>query len=373
MELASCELHAYCLPYERTVKWSDIVEEGGTFLMLRLRSADGHEGVAEMTAKPTWTGFGLQGLSAALTEVLLPRLAGLDVGDAGAVAQRLDGIPGLHAPKALLDNALWDMRACAAGQPLWRLWQGQPQVPVSFIVTRQAPEHMAREAADLVERFGLGLLKVKGGQGIQVDTQVLHALRSTVGDQVGFYVDANGAYAPGEAAAYARAMFDAGARVVEDPCPLVPGRDFAALQSGLNGPLLVDFGCWSAQDTRLFIEAGARAFSLKPGRFGLSVTRAMQALAASAQAITVTGMFGESALGTWQALAQAATLDARALPAEVTWYLSMREQVVHEAPRVRDGCIELPPTPSVAAQVDWKQVDRLAVAPTQSLSWPLRS
>jgi L-Ala-D/L-Glu epimerase len=178
MQLASCELHAYCLPYERPVKWSDIVEEGGTFLMLRLRSADGQEGVAEMTTKPTWTGFGLQALSAALKEVLLPRLAGLDVGDAGAVAQRLDGVPGLHAPKALLDNALWDMRACAAGQPLWRLWQGQPQVPVSFTVTRQAPEHMAREAADLVERLGLRLLKIKGGQGVQVDAQVLRALRS---------------------------------------------------------------------------------------------------------------------------------------------------------------------------------------------------
>lgn len=367
MRLASCELHAYCLSYERPVKWSDIIEEGGTFLMLRLRSMDGHEGVAEMTVKPTWTGFGLQGLSTALTEVLLPRLAGLDISDACAVAQNLNGIPGLHAPKALLDNALWDMRASAAGQPLWLQWRGQPQIPVSFTITRQEPGLMAHEAASLVERYGVRLLKIKGGQGAKVDAQVLRALRSAVGDQVGFYIDANGAYAPGEAAAYARAMFDAGARLVEDPCPLAPDRDFAALQLGLNGPLLVDFNCWSAQDTHLYIEMGARAFSLKPGRFGLTITRAMQAQAAHARAITVTGLFGESALGTWQALALAATLDERALPAEVTWYLSMREQVVHDAPLIRDGCIDLPTTPSVAAQVDWMRVDRLSVAPAQHL------
>lgn len=369
MRLARCTLHAYRLPYERPVRWSDIVEEGGTFLMLHLQSHDGHEGVAEMTVKPTWTGFGLEGLRASLVEVLLPRLAPVDLSDAGAVTRCLDGVPGLHAPKAMVDNALWDLRAGASGKPLWQQWQGQSRVPVSFTVTRQAPGLMAREAAGLVERLGLRMLKVKGGQGAAVDAEALRALRAAVGDGVRFYVDANGAYAPGQARDYAQALFDAGACVVEDPCALVPGRSFTALQSGVSGPLLVDFGCWSAQDTALFIEAGARAFSLKPGRFGLSVTRAMQVLAEAAGATTVVGMFGESALGTWQALMQAACLGAQALPAEVTWYLSMREQVLAEIPLVRDGCIELPDAVGVARRVDWQRVDRLSVAPAQSLAF----
>lgn len=369
MRLARCTLHAYRLPYERPVKWSDIVEEGGTFLMLRLSSDDGHEGVAEMTAKPTWTGFGLQGLSAALTEVLLPRLARVDLSDAGAVARCLDGIPGLHAPKAMIDNALWDLRAGASRQALWQQWQGHARVPVSFTVTRQAPGLMAREAADLVDRLGLRMLKVKGGQGTAVDARVLRELRAAVGDRIGYYVDANGAYPPGEARAYAQAMFDAGAQVVEDPCALVPGARFMALQSGLPGPLLVDFGCWSPQDTALFIESGARAVSLKPGRFGLSVTRAMQLLAEAAGVTTVVGMFGESALGTCQALMQAACLDARSLPAEVTWYLSMREQVLREVPVVREGCIELSQAACVADRVDWQQVQRWSIAPEQSLTF----
>lgn len=367
MRLARCTLHAYRLPYERPVKWSDVVEEAGTFLMLRLQSQDGHEGVAEMTVKPTWTGFVLEGLRASLVEVLLPRLAGLDVSDGDALAHCLAGVPGLHAPKAMVDNAVWDLRADAAGVPLWQQWNGRAQVPVSFTVTRQAPDLMAREAADLVERLGLRMLKIKGGQGADVDVQVLRALRAAVGEGIQFYVDANGAYAPGEAQAYARAMLEAGACVVEDPCPLAAGRRFTALQAGLPGALLVDFNCWSAQDTALFIEAGARAFSLKPGRFGLSVTRAMQSLAEAAGATTVVGMFGESALGTWQALMQASCLDARSLPAEVTWYLSMREQIVDTVPRIQDGCIAMPATPAVSRRVDWARLERLSIASAQSL------
>lgn len=370
MRLVRSSLHAYRLPYARPVKWSDVVEEGGSFLMLRLESDDGRVGVAEMTLKPTWTGYGLRSLGAAVTEVLLPRLAGADLGQEADVAQRLRGIPGQHAPKALLDNALWDLRAAGCGQPLWRLWGGQPQVPVSYTVTRQAPEAMAREAARAVEQLGFSVLKIKGGQGAQVDARVLRVLRAATGDQVGFYVDANGAYPAEQAQDYACAMFDAGALVVEDPCPLAPGRSFGALQAGLPGPLLVDFACWGAADLRLFAEAGARGFSLKPGRFGLSETRAMLELARQADALTVVGLFGESALGTWQALSLAACPGAHSLPAEVTWYLEMQEQVLRDVPRIEGGRIALPETPSVAERIDWSRVQRLAIAPPVDITHP---
>ncbi len=368
MRLKRATLHAVCLPYHRPVRWSDVVEDGATFLLLHLESDQGFEGVAEMTAKPTWTGFGLRTLSAALEEVLLPRLATADLGDGADVARRLDAVPGLHAPKAVLDNALWDLQADASGVPLWQRWGGRDRVPVSFTITRQAPDLMAREATELVGRLGLRCLKIKAGQGRELDVQALLALKRAVGDQVDFYVDANGAYPCEEAVRFAQAMFEAGARVVEDPCPLAPGDAFSRLQAQLPGPVLVDFPCWSTRDATSFIEAGARAFSLKPGRFGLSVSRALEQQSQAVGATTVVGMFGESAIGTWQALAQASTQDERALPAEVTWYLSMRHQVTQDIPEIVDGHIRLPLTASVARRIDWAQVRRYASAPALSIN-----
>lgn len=363
MRLVRSSFHTYHLPYSRPVKWSDIVEEGGSFLLLRLESEEGHVGVAEMVTKPTWTGFGMQSLAAAVSEVLLPRLSGADISDETQVAAKLQAIPGMHAPKALLDNALWDLRAAAQADPLWRNWGGVSRVPVSYTVTRQAPDLMARQAAQMVDRYGFNVLKIKGGQGVEQDLSALRALRAAVGDNVGFYVDANSAYSTGVAQDYARAMFDAGARVVEDPCALLPNHDFAMLQSALPGPLLVDFNCWGVDDMRLFMMAGASAFSLKPGRLGLSTTRAMRSIAHGAQAITVTGMFGESALGTWQALALASTLGHTSLPAEVTWFLEMQEQVLDDIPSIKDGAIDMPAWASVADRVNWQRVQHLAVAP----------
>jgi L-Ala-D/L-Glu epimerase len=352
VQLVRCSLHAYCLPYSRPVKWSDTVEEGATFVMLRLESDMGHVGVAEMTTKPTWTGFGPQSLTTAMTEVVLP-LLGLvdDLNDEAAVVRCLDAIPGLHAPKALVDNAVCDLRAAARGQALWRAWGGGSRVPVSYTVTRRSPEAMAREAALMVESHGFGVLKIKGGQGAEVDAAALRQLGRAVGDGVAFYVDANGAYPAEVALDYAQAMTDAGALVVDDPCPLHPNAAFRALQSRLERPILVDFNCWGLHDQALFLDAGARAFSVKPGRLGLSTARAMQRAARLRGATTVTGLFGESALGTWQALALASCAAADDLPAEV------------DVPRIERVAIVLPDVPSVAERVDWERVRRFEAVP----------
>jgi hypothetical protein len=53
----------------------------------------------------------------------------------------------------------------------------------------------------------------------------------------------------------------------------------------------------------------------------------------------------------------------RRLPAEVTWYLEMREQVLFDVPRIERGAIVLPDVPSVAERVDWERVRRFEAVP----------
>lgn len=65
---------------------------------------------------------------------------------------------------------------------------------------------------------------------------------------------------------------------------------------------------------------------------------------------------GESAMGTWSGLQFAATLPAGSLPAELSWFLAMREQYVGHVPAIVDGMVALPETPSVAELVDWESM-----------------
>lgn len=359
LTLAEHSLHTYSLPYTRPVRWSDIVEDAGQFLLLRITAQSGHTGVAEITIKPTWTGASLPMLSAAIDDILMPRLRNIELSNVEQIRAVLDGIPENHAAKALIDNALWDLYASYRDQPLWKLWQGRQTVPLSWAVTRQAPVAMAAEAAEYVNRYGFSTLKIKGGQGISTDVRALREIRNAVGGDVILYVDANGAYSPSEAAEYASSMADAGAQVVEDPCPLVPGAEFRKLQANSPVPVLVDFGCRSRRDALLFMESDARAISLKPGRFGLSDTKAMAATANDMGVRTVTGLFGESLLGTFTALQLSATLPETALAAEVTWFLSMTNQIVNIPFEIRNGMATLPDIAGTASFVDWQQTQRI--------------
>jgi L-Ala-D/L-Glu epimerase len=358
MRLAEHRLHVYHLRYARPVRWSDIVEEAAPFVLLRLTSDTGHVGVAEITVKPTWCGVTARSLLASIEDMFIPVLATLDLSDPAKVRATLDTIPENQAAKTLIDNACWDLYAARHARPLWQAWGGRARVELSWAVTRQEPRAMAAEAAAMVGRYGFRTLKIKGGQGIECDLTGIREIRSAVGDAVRFYVDANGAYPADQAATYAHAIADAGAVMLEDPCAIAPDARFAQLRQDSPIPILVDFGCGSRRDASLFLEKGAQALSIKPGRFGLTHARAMQALAQQGGCDAVVGLMGESALGTLAALQFASTLPNPVLPAELTWFLAMTEQVVAPVPEIVDGTMELPECAALASLIDWDKLRR---------------
>lgn len=361
--IADWKVYVCQLAYARPVQWSDLTESAASFVVLRIETESGCAGAAELAVKPTWVGATAASLSCVLAEVFEPLVRRQGLSDPRQLRVALEAIPGNQPAKTLIDNACWDWLAARSGVPLWRRLNGKQKVPMSWAVTRQAPQAMAREAEDMVQRFGFRTLKIKGGQGPATDLACMAAVRRAVGDGVTLYVDANGAYPASDASAYSRAMVQAGAVLVEDPCPFHPDRAFETLRQEAGVPLLVDFGMTSLRDARLFLERGAKGLSLKPGRFGLSDVLAMQELAIASGCGMVAGLMGESALGTWSGLQFAAAMLDPVLPAELSWFLAMREQFIADVPCVIDGEVAMPEWPSVCERVDWAAMADFQVAP----------
>jgi hypothetical protein len=48
------------------------------------------------------------------------------------------------------------------------------------------------------------------------------------------------------------------------------------------------------------------------------------------------------------------------LPAELTWFLAMTEQITTMTPAIVDGCVVLPECAALAALIDWRTVEKLA-------------
>ena len=320
-------------------------------------------GVAEAPLKPTWSGVSPRSIAAVLEDLLLPAVQEVDVADQSAVSRTLARFPENFLAKMLVDNACWTLRAAAGGEPLWRLLNGHDTVEVSWCVTRQPPEAMAREAAQIVDAHGFRALKIKGGQGIDTDIRALRQIRAAVGDAIAFYVDANSAYSRTEAADYIRVIADEGAKVAEDPCQLHPDQPFVELLARSPIPVLVDSRCASLKDAAQFLERGATALSVKPGRIGITEARRIAELAAQQGANVCSGMYAESALGTLISLQLSGALREPLVPAEQSFYLMMREQILREPLQIAAGRVRLPAGNDIAALVDWDGVEHHAFQP----------
>lgn len=340
------ELFSYRLRYLQPVSWSDVREDAADYVLLKLTDADGHVGLAEATVKPTWSGHTIGSMLATLREVLLPRLTAADL------RQRLRQVPEQMQARGLVESALATLDLVAAGASA----AAARSVAVSCTLTRQPPDAMAQQAARLHERHGVTRFKVKGGQGLAVDADAVRAVGAAVPGAV-VQVDANSAYDAARLVEHAESLRDAGAVLLEDPCPF-GFTDFAGLARRSALPLLVDLAARDADAAAHFAAHGAAAISVKPGRYGAVESRAVADAARAAGAAVGLGLFGESDLGA--ALNLHLVPDGHAgadtLPAELTGHLMLAERLLDGGFEPRHGCLALPALAEVIARVDWSRM-----------------
>jgi L-Ala-D/L-Glu epimerase len=364
MKLTEWSIHPVHLPYAREIHWPSAEEDGADYAVLRLQTDDGLVGVAESLVKPAWNSLTHRSLSVILEELFIPALREVDLEDERAVARAISPIREQRTARSLVETACWDLRAQARGKPMWELWGGDPEVPVSWTVTRQTPQLMAEEAAVMIGRHGFQTLKVKTGQGREIDRVALTEIRSAVGPQVQIMVDANGGYKETEALDCLKELADLGVTVAEDPCPLQPNRAFEQLQAASPIPILVDRGCNSATDAALYLERGARELSLKTNGTGVGEAKRMAELADAQDCAAHVGTVTVSSLGALVALQIQSALPTRAysLPAETSFFLMFGEEYLAERVRITDGKVGLPTIPGHARLVDWERVHALQPA-----------
>lgn len=139
-----------------------------------------------------------------------------------------------------IDMALWDLRAKAAGWPLYRLLGGRSKPILAYAggisLGYQPPEQLVEEARGLVAR-GFRALKLRVGDTWRADVERVEAVRKAFGDSVEILVDANTNYTVDDAR-QAMPAFDA-LRVgwLEEPFPPHDARSYRAAKAFGSTPL----------------------------------------------------------------------------------------------------------------------------------------
>jgi L-alanine-DL-glutamate epimerase-like enolase superfamily enzyme len=134
-----------------------------------------------------------------------PLLIGEDAGDINRLWKKLARNPALQwvgragittLSHAAIDLALWDLKAKAAGQPLWKLLGGQVRDKVRAYNTDigwlSIADDKLVEGAQRAVADGFTGIKIKVGSTVERDLRRLAAVRQAIGPDVTLAIDGNG-------------------------------------------------------------------------------------------------------------------------------------------------------------------------------------
>jgi L-alanine-DL-glutamate epimerase-like enolase superfamily enzyme len=259
--------------------------EVSDFVLVRLVTDDGLEGVGEATVTPRWSGETVWGARAIIEHVFRPVVIGCDPRDCEAISQRMNAVAVDNwFAKAAIEMACWDIAGRAAGQPVFELLGGACRsltVRNRFSLGAYAPEVAAERAAERVAA-GFDTIKIKVGTDPAQDVARVRAVRGAVGPNIKLTIDANGGWNEEQATSCLHALADCELTLVEQPLPRGDYTALRRLRRQTHQRILADESCFDEiEASELILQDCCDAISLYPGKQGgIAAARRIAALAA---------------------------------------------------------------------------------------------
>jgi len=296
-----------------------------------------------------------------ILQELGPRLAAASPEYGGDVPKIFAPVRGNRMAKAALENAIWDLEAQRAGEPLWKIIGGvQDEIPcgVSLGIQSSIPELLDVIETELAAGYQRIKLKCKKGW----DVEVFDRVRNRWPD-ITLSCDANSAYSLHDND-HLLAFDNFDLLMIEQPLWYDDFYFHSILQKRLKTPICLDESIETRRDTLAAIEMeSCRIINLKLGRVGgFSEAIAIHNTAMERGIPVWCGGMLESGIGRSHNIALA-SLPNFTLPGDVS--ASARywaEDIIEPEVKVnKRGCIEVPYGNGRGFEVRTDLIERLTV------------
>jgi D-arabinonate dehydratase len=244
MEITHVEDYTLKVPIGRTVGDSRLSITDVYWIVVEVTTDTGLVGTGWMGS----LGFGPDLLSELVDSQFSEHLVGRDPFALTAIREDLRrqtiyyGETGMAAwPRGALDVALWDIKAQAADEPLYRFLGGSDRRVPAYVSLMDATEDDVEAVATRHGRYandGFTAFKSKvGNRSVEEERERVAAIRERIGEDAELFVDANQAWTINEAIRHIEAMSDAGLGWVEEPISEWDLRGHDRVASAIEPPL----------------------------------------------------------------------------------------------------------------------------------------
>ncbi|MCA9177526.1 MAG: muconate cycloisomerase [Planctomycetales bacterium] len=341
--------------------------EVSDFVLVRLRTDTGAEGVGEATVTPRWSGETAWSVEALITRLFGPALHGVEVADLAEINRRMDALAVYNwFAKSAIEMACWDVLGRDRGQPVFELLGGAKrplEVVNRFSMGAYDVERASRRAGELVEQ-GFRTIKVKVGGVVDEDVARVEAVRAAAGDEILLTVDANGGWSLTQALEAIPRLQSLNVTLFEQPLQRGDYTRLAQLRNETGCRILADESCFNfIECEELIAHRCCDALTVYPGKHGgLGRAAAITARAGEAGLPCTIGSNLEWDVGAAAMLHFiVATENVRIeeLPGDCLGP-SYHELSIATNPIVISGPVSVCPSgPGLGVDVDWGQVEAI--------------
>ena len=341
--IARIDAAPYNIPLKGSLTWGSGHElRHLAHVLIRVELADGAQGIAEATPRPSIYGETQASILHIVDEHLAPPLLGAEIDSFASVAAltaRLALIKNNNTAKGALDMALHQALAISRGQSLTSyLGATRERVLLSTIVSTGSPDAVFADVGAAYDA-GLRVFKVKLGRDIPAEIETIRRLIEAF-PAAKFYVDANETLDKGGAAALLTQLHELGLMYCEEALPVQQLRERRQLRRDCPMPIIADDSAFTMAD--LEREISFETFdilNIKTARSGFSGSMRMLDRCVEAGKQVMVGSQASSLLGCLQAAAFAGRA-AVTCASECSFYLKT-EADLSLAPPITDGCMRL--------------------------------
>jgi muconate cycloisomerase len=338
------------------------------FLLVKVRTDSGLTGIGEASCTPRWSGEDQVTGAHLIRTYLAPLLIGEDPCQVECLTQKFRlAFAGNYFTKAAVEMALWDLAGKAADKPVYELLGGKvrERVPTKWSISGVEPDKAAAIASWAMAQ-GFKAMKVKVGLEPDGDVARVAVVRKAIGNQIKLGVDANGGWAPDQAASTIERLYAHNIYFVEQPLPPEEVEATGRLRKQLRVPLVADESIYTLKDaTQLALLGAADVFSVYIGKAGGIGPARQIADFAAAQGIKCTlGSNLELGVGS-AAMAHLASavqgIAAEDFPCDIIGPFFYQDDIVRVSARISPGEAQPNVLPGLGVELDEEKVERYRV------------
>jgi L-alanine-DL-glutamate epimerase-like enolase superfamily enzyme len=354
MRVTTVEAIPFRIPFAEKKIWARGVLDAAEHVLVRIRTDDGLTGVAEAPPRPTIYGESLRSIVAAVDDWFGPAVMGLDPFETEKALDRFERWVGNPTARAAVEMALTDIKAQAAGVPVYKLLGGwTDHVPVCVRVPTGDADAVVRSCASFRNRYGIITFKIKIGMDPHDDVATLRAVRETLGPAVRLCPDANQGYDPQTAIRVLKAIEDLDVTLLEEPCPIDNDRGRQKVARSTMIPLMGDESCTNLTEVRRQLDMGVvGVISIKVARTGFAISQRIAHLCEAGSVANLCGTQADSSIGVICGAHFAASCRNVKLASELTGFMDMVDDLLVEPPKIANGTITLSDRPGLGIAID---------------------